>query len=201
MDILFVTDYVCPYCLIAKEALRRALEKTGLTATIQYHPFELTPEPKERVDTWNDPRRRIRYKRLAWNCQQLGLDMKLPPEVIPRPYTRLAFEGWHYACEQGLGDAYSDLVYRAYFTDEQDIGDMAVLTALAERAGLDAAEFAKALEDGRYTEKQRQAVQYASETLQVMAVPTIFIDGRRITLLEYSEEEMIRILQEHREDA
>ena len=26
MEILFISDYVCPYCLVAKEALKQALE-------------------------------------------------------------------------------------------------------------------------------------------------------------------------------
>ena len=46
MEILFITDYVCPYCLVAKEALTQALDATGLTADITYQPFELTPEPR-----------------------------------------------------------------------------------------------------------------------------------------------------------
>ena len=58
MEILFVSDYVCPYCLVAKEALRRALEKLGVEAKITEQPFELTPEPRERVDTYHDQRRR-----------------------------------------------------------------------------------------------------------------------------------------------
>ena len=32
LDILFVTDYVCPYCLVAKVALEEALRETGMEA-------------------------------------------------------------------------------------------------------------------------------------------------------------------------
>ena len=52
MEILFVSDYVCPYCLVAKEALRRALEKLGVEAKITEQPFELTPEPREPTAMW-----------------------------------------------------------------------------------------------------------------------------------------------------
>jgi len=62
MEILFITDYVCPYCLVAREALRQALEITGQKVTVRYQPYELTPEPRERVDTWNNARRRAGYK-------------------------------------------------------------------------------------------------------------------------------------------
>ena len=65
MEILFVSDYVCPYCLVAKEALHRALRKAGIPASITYQPYELTPEPKERVDTYHDQRRRASYQILV----------------------------------------------------------------------------------------------------------------------------------------
>ena len=148
MEILFITDYVCPYCLVAKVALENALEATGIQANITYQPHELTPEPRERVDTWNDPRRRAGYKVLEEPCRKLDLPMKLPPHVIPRPYTRLAFEGWYFACGQGKGDAYADAMYRAYFMEELDIGDVKVLASIAARLGLDEGAFTAALENG-----------------------------------------------------
>ena len=194
--ILFVTDYVCPYCLVAKRALEKALEKLEMEAEIVCHPFELTPEPRPRVDTYHDAVRKARYQVLEEPCRALGLDMKLPPRVIPRPYTRLAFEGWFYACDHGRGDEYNDLVYRAYFLEEQDIGQLPVLAALAEKAGLDAADFTRALEDGTYTAKEKEAVRYAREELKPRGVPTIYIDDRQITLSDYTAEEMVRILND-----
>lgn len=196
MEITFVSDYVCPYCLVAKEALRRALEKLGMEAHITNQPYELTPEPKERVDTYHDQRRRAGYQVLVEPCRQLELPMKLPPKVIPRPYTRLAFEGWFFACEQGRGEEYDDLVYRAYFIEEQDIGRIDVLAGLAKRAGLDEAAFVQALETGRYTQQERQAVQYAREVLKPQGVPTIIVDGRKLNLNDYTEAEMLQALND-----
>lgn len=194
LNILFITDYVCPYCLVAKEALAQALLETGLEAEIQMQPFELTEEPGERVDTYHDEVRRSHYQILVEPARQLGLDMKLPPFVVPRPYTRLAFEGWYYAREKGCGDAYSDLMYRAYFIDEKDIGNLEVLTCLAAGLGLDRAAFRAALEAGTYTEALKSAVAYAKNELQIRSVPTIFINGHRISLQAYTKEEMTAIL-------
>ena len=194
MEILFITDYVCPYCLVAKVALEQALEATGLEANITYQPFELTPEPRERVDTWNDPRRRAGYKVLEAPCEKLDLPMKLPPHVIPRPYTRLAFEGWYFACDHGKGDEYADAMYRAYFMEELDIGNMEVLASIAARLGLDADGFTAALENGTYSKVEKEAVDYSRNVLKPTGVPTIYIDGQKVELSEYSKEEMIRLL-------
>ena len=196
MQILFITDFVCPYCLVAKEVLRQALLETGRDAKITYQPYELTPEPRERVDTYHDPKRRAGYQVLVDPCQKLNLPMKLPPRVIPRPYTRLAFEGWFYACEKGRGEEYNDLVYRAYFVEEQDIGELEVLTGLARRVGLDADDFAAALQNGSYSAAEKEAVAYARNVLKPQGVPTIYINGEKISGREYTIEEMIAILRQ-----
>lgn len=192
--ILFVTDYVCPYCLVAKAALEEALKETGIPARISIQPYELTVEPQERVDTYHDEERKSRYQILKEPAQQLGLDMKFPPAVSPRPYTRLAFEGWYYAAEHGCGDAYSDMIYRAYFIDEKDIGNLDILTELAGSIGLNAEEFQEALISGTYSPQEKEAVAYSANVLQIQGVPTIYIDGEKITLQEYTKEEMIRLL-------
>lgn len=201
MDIVFVTDFVCPYCLVAKEALAQALKETGLEARIRLCPMELTEEPARQVDTYHDEKRRAGYQVLEEPARQLGLDMKLPPAVVPRPYTRLAFEGWHMAEENGLGEVYSDLIYKAYFIDEKDIGDMDVLTGSAKKAGLDKEAFRRALITGRYSEKEKEACAYARRVLQVKSIPAIYLNGRKVELSAFTKEEMCRILLQEKERA
>lgn len=195
LDIIFTTDFVCPYCLVAKVALEESLRDLGLEAKITLRPFELTEEPNPRVDTCHDENRKAHYQILKEPCGQMGLDMKLPPEVCPRPYTRLAFEGYFYAQEQGKGEVYSDKVYRAYFIEEKDIGDMEVLCGLAGQSGLDQEDFRQALIDGIYGPEEKKAVRYSKDELKVKSVPTIYINGQKISLKTYTKEEMTGILR------
>ena len=195
VDILFISDYVCPYCLVAKEALKAALKELNMEAEIAWQPHELTLEPNPQVDTYHDEVRKSRYQILVEPCKRLGLDMKLPPKVVPRPYTRLAFEGWYFACEKGMGEEYNDLMYRAYFIDEKDIGDIEVLSDLAESIGLERAAFHQALKAGTYTEREKRDVTYTREVLKPAGVPTIYINGEKVSLSAYTKEEMMSILQ------
>lgn len=196
MQITFISDYVCPYCLVAKEALKQALEAIGIAAEITWQPYELTVEPKERVDTYHDETRKAHYQVLVKPAAQLGLDMKLPPKVVPRPYSRLAFEGWYYACDKGRGEEYNDLVYRAYFIEEQDISEIPVLAQIAQRAGLDPADFTASLERGLYSRVEREAVDYARSVLRPTGVPTLYINGEKIALHDYTRDELFRILNQ-----
>lgn len=198
LEIIFVSDYVCPYCLVGKEVLRQALEEMDIEADIIFQPVELTVEPSPRVDTFHDRDRRERYKRiLTKEClQALGLeDMKIPPKVIPRPYTRLAYEGWIFAQSYGKDEEYNDLVYKAYFMEEKDIGDIEVLTSIAGKAGLQENLFHQALEEGTYTEREKEIIQRGTDNLKIDALPTFVINGEERILNEFSKEEMIKLLQ------
>ncbi|MCI7813048.1 MAG: DsbA family protein [Lachnospiraceae bacterium] len=195
LKIRFVSDYVCPYCLVAKIPLLEAIK--GRNVEVEWVPYELTEEPAQRIDTYHDPVRKEKWgKTLVPICKELGIEMKLPPKVIPRPYTRLAFEGFYYAKEQQKGDVYNDLMYRAYFIEELDIGDIDVLVSLADRVGLDAEDFRDALEKGIYTQRQKDAVSYAKKELQIHTVPTIFIGDKKVEGGIYRKEEFVVLIDE-----
>lgn len=198
-DIFFVTDFVCPYCIVAEEALQQALTELGMEAEIRFWPMELTKEPEERIDTYHDLNRREHYKVLDEPVKELGLDVKFPPKVVPRPYTRLAWEGWHYAKTRGLGNAYVKRMYHAYFTEELDIGDIEILVKLAKEVGLDAEEYRRVLTDGVYQEEEKAATAYSENTLQVKQIPTIWLDGCEIRIREYTKEEMMGLLMAENE--
>ena len=197
MEIRFVSDYVCPYCLVAKEALLRTIRSAGISAAVIWHPFELTEEPKERVDTYHDAVRRSHYQALTEPCRQMGLDMKLPPHVVPRPYTRLAFEGFFEARHRHCEERYNDLVYRAYFMEEQDIGDPDVLCAIAQKAGMNPDSFRAALTAHTWSAAEKEAVRSAKEDLHVRHVPTILIDGEEVSPAAYTQEAFAALLTAH----
>lgn len=195
LHITFITDFVCPYCLVAREALHQAMAETGIAAEITTLPFELTKEPSPRVDTCHDEKRKARWHVLDEPCRQLHLPMKLPPMVCPRPYTRLAFEGWLYACDQGRGDDWSERMYRAYFLEEKDIGDVNVLSREAEAVGLDAAALTQALTEGRYTQALHDLEERVRETYHPEHVPTIYINNVETPIHHYTREEMVPLLR------
>ena len=93
LTIDFLTDYVCPFCLVTKENLRAALKTLHQEAEIIEHPYALTPEGSEPTDIC-DEEHRAYFARLKEPAETVGLNMQLPPEIRPRPMTYLAFEGW-----------------------------------------------------------------------------------------------------------
>ena len=196
LHITFITDFVCPYCLVAREALHQAMVETGITAEITTLPFELTKEPAPRVDTCHDEQRKARWRVLEEPCRELGLPMKLPPMVCPRPYTRLAFEGWLYAGTQNLDNAWSERMYKAYFLEEKDISDIAVLAKEAEAVGLDAHELTHALQTGLYAQTLQEMEDRVVQVFHPQHVPTILINGTETPLHHYTRDEMAELLRQ-----
>ena len=196
LNIDFVSDYVCPYCLVAKEALEQAIIELQLQREVKItsHPLELTPPDKEQVDTWSDPVRREKYRVLEVPCEELNLNMKLPPLVVPRPRTRLAFEAWLYACDHDRGSLWNSCMYHAYFMDELDIGDKDVLLHIAKSLLLDADDLSRALDEGRYTEKLLALEAEAKEKFQPRHVPTVYCNGKYMKIKDYTKEEMLALL-------
>lgn len=184
----FVTDYVCPYCIAAKIPLMKAASERDVE--IQWHPYELTTTDKEPVDTWHDEARKVKWAGdLLPFCREQGLDVHIPPHVVPRPYTHLAFLGYHYACDHGKGEEYNTRMYELYFCEEKNIGDIKVLRSCAQSLGMDGADFEDAVLSGKYEARQKEADRFAKKDLKVHGVPAIWIGETRVsnTLLNAEE--------------
>ena len=196
LHIKIASDFVCPYCYVLEAMLEQV--RPELDLAIEYLPFELTEPPKPQVDTYNDPERRARYAHeLEPLCRQVGLQMCLPPKVVPRPYTRLAFQGLYEAREQGAEAAYCHRIFRAYFEEERDIGSLEELVSLAAEAGLEPETFRSALESGKWDAEEREAVRRGKQDLQVCVVPTLFLGEHRLEGGTQSVQELLDWLRTH----
>ena len=128
------SDYVCPYCLLIEGVLAEATQ--GLNVDIQRLPFELRTAPTPTLCPEDDYLPRVWEKSVYPLAQRLGVPIQLP-SISPQPYSRLAHEGFQFAEAHGKASAYNDRVFRAFFQEDQDIGSLSVLGALADKVGLD----------------------------------------------------------------
>ncbi|MBI4339041.1 MAG: DsbA family protein [Chloroflexi bacterium] len=76
------------------------------------------------------------------------------------PYSVPALEATEYAKEHGKFEAFHKLCYSALWDDGKDIGDFAVLEALAKACELDWAELEERLKSGHYREEVFQQFHY-----------------------------------------
>jgi predicted DsbA family dithiol-disulfide isomerase len=169
------SDYVCPFCFIGEKPLEEAI--VGKDVEVEWMPFELRPYPNETLKPEGDYLQTIWKQSVYPYAEHYGLQIVLP-NVSPQPYTHLAFEGYQYAKEHGKGYEYNGKMFRYFFQQEKDIGNVDVLTKAAEEIGLDGEEFRHSLETRKYKEKHEQAIKHAFEEVQITAVPTIIIGNQ-----------------------
>jgi predicted DsbA family dithiol-disulfide isomerase len=192
LKIKIYSDYVCPFCFLGEQPLKEAIKDKDVE--IEWMPFELRPYPNETLRPEGD------YLQNTWKqsvypmAEQMDVHIVLP-NVSPQPYTHLAFEGYQYAKEKGKGNEYNDRMFRAFFQEEQDIGDIDVLTKLAGEIGLDEKEYREALETRKYKEAHKKALEHAYNEAKIQAVPTFVIGETKVVGVR-SKETFVQIIDE-----
>jgi predicted DsbA family dithiol-disulfide isomerase len=166
----------------------------GKDVEVEWMPYELRPYPNETLKPEEH------YLQSTWKqsvfpmAEQMGIDIILP-SVSPQPHTHLAFEGYQYAKEQGKGNEYNDRMLRAFFQEDQDIGDIEILTRLASEIGLDEIEYREALETRKYKEAHQKALQHAYKEAGITAVPTFVIGDTKVAGIR-SKETLEQIIED-----
>ena len=148
-----VSDVVCPWCYIGKRKLEAALEMAraaGLPEPeVRWHPFQLNPElPAQGIsrkqyleDKFGGPQRAAEiYARVKAAGQAAGLELDIDG-ISRQPNTLAAHALLTYAQQQhglAVGNDVKERLLKAYFIDNQFIGDVDVLVQIGADAGLDA---------------------------------------------------------------
>ncbi len=189
------SDYVCPYCLLIEGVLAEATQ--GLKVDIHWQPFELRAAPTLTLRPEDDYLPNVWKRSVYPLAQRLGVPIQLP-SISPQPYSRWAHEGFQVAEAHGKADAYKDSVFRAFFQEDQDIGSLSVLGALADEVGLDKSQFLVALGDGRYTDRHEALLERAQD-LGVQSVPSLDVGGELIQVV-FEPQVLRRYLMEQHKD-
>ncbi len=146
MHIDIVADIACPWCFIGKRRLERALAlRPDIVATRSWRAFQLNPDmPPEGISRefylaakFGSPRQAMRsYAAIAAAGRGEGIEFAF--ERIRRtPNTLNAHRLIRLAANEGSCDAIVEALFRAYFIDGLDIGDIEALAEIAARAALD----------------------------------------------------------------
>ena len=114
------------------------------------------------------------WKGLAGRYGYLGVHFG---ELSLLSNSRMALEASEYARDAGCFDSFHDRIFRAYFTETRDIGDVDVLLELAQEEDLDTADLRVALQEGRYTSRLNET-RREGQQLGINAVPTFIINGK-----------------------
>ena len=147
LPIEVVFDLVCPWCFLGIRRLRRMLRsRPDVAAELIWRPFLLNPDlapqgvPRQEYlvrKFGGEERARRLHGTIAELGRAEGLDFRFD-RIRRVPHSLDAHRLVRWAGRFGAADAMVDAVFEAYFMDGADIGDAAMLVAIAGRLGLDA---------------------------------------------------------------
>jgi predicted DsbA family dithiol-disulfide isomerase len=187
----FVSDVMCPWCVIGMKALEQALANCSDVVTPEWHcqPFELNPAMPPEGENSQEHIARKYGAAAAANPQARNTIREMGAAL------GFAFKGgadariWnshdchrllHWAGKVGT-DAAKRLkmaLFEAHFSRGEAMNDHQVLVAAAIAAGLDGAAAAEVLASGRYSEEVLAAEAFWRDGQDVHAVPAIIFNGK-----------------------
>jgi predicted DsbA family dithiol-disulfide isomerase len=145
LEIEIFSDVVCPWCFIGKRRLDEALASDlGQDTTLRWRPYQLHPNiAAEGVDRRDYLQRRYGENadparvpgRIDEEAKAEGLELRFD-KIERMPNTLLAHRLLEFAFPYGLQHELSEALFVAYFCAGRDIGESAVLVAIAAEVGL-----------------------------------------------------------------
>ncbi len=184
------SDYVCPFCWLAKPAASE-LADSDPNVEIIWRAYELRPNPVPTLLPAGE------YLRRVWNgsvypmAESMNISIKLPP-VQPR--SRIAHEAAHWARTLEKFEAMNAAIFRGFFERGENIGEIEVLVSLASALNLESNSLRSALESREF-EKSVIADEREAETLGLSGVPA-FIANRKFALSGIQSFENLKMLVE-----
>lgn len=145
-----VSDTVCPWCYVGKRRFEAALARLpeDVDVLVAWRPFQLNPDlPREGADRRQHLERKFGgkdgAKRVYDAINQAGESVGLPfafRDIERQPNTVDSHRLIDRAGQAGKQDAVVEALFKAYFLDARDIGDLDTLVEIAADAGMDAEE-------------------------------------------------------------
>jgi predicted DsbA family dithiol-disulfide isomerase len=165
------SDYVCPFCYLELPLIQRLQQEVGARLQVAWHAFELRAAPVPTLDPDGAYLHDIWGRSVYPMARQRGMQLRLPPV---QPYSRKAFEAVEHARTVGHFDAMHVALFRAFFEDGRDIGNIETLLDIGAASGLNTALLKDALDAGTYTQHVIDDEQQA-KALGVTGVPLMLV--------------------------
>lgn len=176
INLIIYSDYICPFCFLANEVIKRIKQKYELN--IAWRPFELHPYRSLMPDINSD------YIKMAWlNVQRLAfensIEIKLPAYLS---ISRRALETAEFARENGKFDLCHNLIFRAYFLEGKDIEQEEVLLNIIQKLNLKPDQLKESWKAETYLEVIKTSIREL-HSLGSTAVPTFLIGNENPRIL------------------
>jgi predicted DsbA family dithiol-disulfide isomerase len=188
MQIDIISDTVCPWCYIGKRRLERALRlRPEMSFEIRWRPFQLDPSmPPEGIDRKAHIEKKFgsieKVKPIMTALVEAGKQEGIPfafDKITRTPNTLNSHRLIRWAHSLGVQDEIVEGLFRGYFVEGLDIGNINVLAQIADATGMDGELVEELLNSDADIESVGQQDSMARK-FGVQGVPSYLIGGKTL---------------------
>lgn len=202
MQIDVISDTVCPWCYIGKRRLERALRlRPQIEFDVRWRPFQLDPStPLEGVDRKTYIERKFgsseKIKPIHTALLKAGQDEGIAfafEKITRTPNTLNSHRVIRWSHSLGVQDQLVERLFRAYFVEGADIGQIKVLAGIADEVGLDG----ELVEELLNSDADRESVEREdtmARKIGINGVPTFLIGGKVLVNGAQDAEHLVRVI-------
>ena len=176
LKVKVVSDFICPWCYIGLEEIERLYAEWDID--LDWAPYFLDPSipPEGRARAPQAPD--APPTPVETRGEALGLEFRRGRTFTP--HTLVALQAGAFARHHGTTAqvfAYHRALFKAYFTDFEDLMDVEVLVRHAEACGLEGAAMRAALAERTYEDEVNAEIEEAY-AVGVTGIPTFILNDQ-----------------------
>jgi len=188
MEVEIWSDVMCPFCYIGKRRFENALQDFEYNNEIKvtWRSFQLNPnmetEPDANINEylakakgWSVKQAQQMNQRVTDMAAEEGLEYNMNQAVIANSYD--AHRLVQFSKDRGKANEMEEALFKAYFTDGENIADHQTLIDLAEAVGIDPTEAKSILESDKYANAVNHDIQLA-QNINITGVPFFLFDRK-----------------------
>ena len=182
------SDIMCPFCYIGKRRLENAINQFGHQETIEieWKSFQLDPnfiasEDDNLVEHLAEKYRKDKdwaiemLENMTQNAANSGLEFHFEKSIMANSFN--AHRLLHLAKQKQLGSELKELLFKAYFTDGQDVNNKETLKQLGIQVGLHANEIDEVLNSNSFS-KEVEEDMLTAQKIGIQGVPFFVFDNK-----------------------
>lgn len=201
-----VSDVVCPWCIVGYNHLNAAIEELGIQdqVEIEWQPFELNPDmPAEGEELREHVARKYGASkadsdRARANITEAGAKYGFSFNYYDGMKIVNTFDAHvllHFAKTIGKQTELKMRLFSAFFSEQKDVSNLAVLLAEAEAVGISLKQAEAALIDN-HLRKEVKALETQWINLGIDGVPTVVFNRKSALTGAQPQETFKQVLQE-----
>jgi len=205
MKIEIWSDVVCPFCYIGKRVFERALAQLPYSDEIDvvWKSFQLDPtmptdaamnhlEHLSEKKNISLAQAREMFDFVTQRAKEEGLNYNLHQSISTNSFR--AHVLIQFAKEKGKGDEIEEVLFKAFFIDGKNIGDIHTLVQLGEEIGLNKEEIITIFDNDKYAYEVKSDIEEARQ-IGVTGVPFFVLDRKYAISGAQPEEAFLQTIQ------